>query len=299
MLLGWLTALCAGAVCAPIDAELTGDRWTAATAAAFRAELAVEDARGGRCLGDDARVRVVWQGKEAIGVSVVWKRGDTERQLRRVFDPSAVDPAGLLLALSAVVSELLSEAREAWPQPPALLTQPVVEPPAPQRTRAVMARLGGELYSGGAALGGGDLSFRAVLPARFEASLFAGGRAALMRSSAMGSVNLAAFTGGLGLLFHLVEGGPLRLSLLVESAVSHAWVNAVGTGGATARSTTAVTVDLRGGLELAFRPGASWWALGLCAGAPLRGLALTDDAGTVTAISGIEGAITLSGGVGW
>jgi len=121
--------------------------------------------------------------------------------------------------------------------------------------------------------------------------LFAGGRAALMRSSALGTVNLATFGGGVGLLFHLVEGGPLQLSLLAESAVSHAWVKATGSAGATARSTTAVTVDLRGGLELSFRPGASWWALGLCAGAPLRGLVLTDGAGTVTAVSGVEGVM--------
>jgi hypothetical protein len=297
MLLGWLTAVVAGA-CAPIDAQLNGDRWTNATASAFRTELAVEDSRG-RCLGDDARVQVVWQGNAPIGVSVVWKHGETERQLRRVFDPSAVDPAGFMLALSAVVSELLREARETWPQATVEEPAPIERSAEPLRTRAVMARLAGELYSGGAALGGGDLAYRTVLPARLELSLFAGGRAAVTRSSALGTVSLAAAGGGLGLLFHLVEGGPLRLSLLAESAVSHAWVTAVATGGATGRSTTAITASLRGGLELAFRPGASWWALGLCAGAPLRGLQLTDGSGVVTAVSGVEGALTLSGGVGW
>jgi hypothetical protein len=300
MVTAGLWALCAAAVCAPIDADLTGDRWTPKTANAFRAELAVEDSRGGRCLGDDALVRVVWQGNEPIGVSVVWKHGATERQLRRVFDPSAVDPAGLMLALSAVVSELLGEARESWPAPPAAAVEaPVAPPPPPARTLAVMARLGGELYFGGATLGGADLAFRAVLPARLELSLFAGGRAALLRSTALGTVNMTTVGGGLGLLLLLVEGGPLRLSLLAESAVSHAWVTAQPVGMATGRSTTGVTVDLRGGLELAFRPGVIWWALGLSAGAPLRGLVLTDSAGVVTAVHGIEGALTLAGGLGW
>ena len=295
------------AACPEVDAELTGNRWTPAAEASFRGELKVEASRERLCLVEstarDAHVRVVWQGEEPMGISVSWMNGQTERQLRRRLEPQRVAKEGLMLALAAVVGELLHEARVA------LVPEPVVEvaPPVPvavveaapsRQSVGISVRLGGELYSAGAHFGGGELSVRPLLPSRFEIDLFVGGRTALVRSNVNGSVSMSALTFGLGVLFHLLELQTVLVSVQLSGMGAHQWVTATPVAAVTGRSTQAWTAVARAGLELAWRPGRTWWALGAGLGVPVRGLALTDGASTIAAVNGVEAYLTLAGGFG-
>lgn len=293
-----MTGLLFAATCPPVETALDGDRWTAVSERAFRAELAVETGRTSQCASDNARVRLVWQGDEPVGVSVTWQTGATERVLRRSFDPKSVPVAGLMLALAAVTGELLNEAALTWPEPKVEVVAPPPEEPEKARTVAVLARLGGALYSGGSTFGAGAVAVR-LAPSRVEIDLSLKGSGALSRASALGSVSLAGFGGAAGLAVRALDLGPVSLLPFAQLEVTHLWALVSAGDGATARATTAITVAARGGLELAFRPGGSWWALGLSIGAPVRGASFTDGTGSVSAVSGVEGGLTLSAGPAW
>lgn len=282
------------AACPTVDTELAGGRWTQETEAAFRAELNVETSRIEHCLAG-ARMRLVWQGDEPVGVSVIWQTGETERQLRRSFDPRSVPADGLMLALAAVAGELL---REAWHEPVVEAASP--ETPEPVRSAAMFVRLGGAVYGSGSTFAGGAIAVRFALPMRLELDISAGGRGALSRSSAAGSVSLASVTGALALAVRALELGAFVVLPLVQAEAGWVWALPASTSSTVrVQQGGAVLVTARAGVELAFRPGSVWWSLALTAGAPLRGAAFTDGTSTVTGVAGFEGGLTLSVGPAW
>lgn len=298
-MLGLISLLLAAVSCPAVDAELSGDRWTRAAEAAFRTELSVETTRSAKCLGENAKVRLVWQSDEPVGVSVTWRTGETERVLRRAVAPGSVPADGLMLALAAVVSELLRETETPGPVAEVEEAPPAVAEPQAPRTAAVFARLGGALYGSGALFGGGAVALRLALPARLELDVSLGGRGAATRSTAAGSVTLASVGGALGLALKAVDFDAFSLLPLVQVEAGWVWGLAAPAVGFTAQGGGAFLLAARAGLELAFRPGAAWWALGVTVGAPLRGAAFTDGASAVASVSGIEGGVTLSAGPAW
>jgi hypothetical protein len=91
----------------------------------------------------------------------------------------------------------------------------------------------------------------------------------------------------------------VTLGLIAQAEVGWIFAGVSANAGATAQTRGGLVASARAGLELVFRPGASWWLLSVTGGAPLKGLALTDGTRTVAAVSGFEGLVALSVGPAW
>jgi hypothetical protein len=219
--------------------------------------------------------------------------GELERKLQRTFDPRGTPDDGLMLSLAAVAGELLHEVRqELLPEPKVAAPVSVAQAP----TRSLSVRLAGEVYSAGEALGGGELSFRFAILPRVDLELFAGGRTAAGRSGAEGTVWAQAFNFGLAALVRLWRWENWVLGAQAAGAFSTQWFHATPKEGATTRPLRGWTAFVRGGVELAWHRGATLWALAVGAGAPARAYVVRDSTGTLAAIGGIEGYLSLSGG---
>ncbi len=281
--------------CRQIDATVTGGQWSAQSESAFRAELRVEIERAGLCLvavssGEAVgHVRAEWEAQLPISLSVSFLQGSTERTLRRQFAATQLPSDGLMLALAAVVGELLHEARLVPERPQAPTVSGV---PA----RSLSLRVAAEFYSAGQTQAGGEVALRVGLARWLDAELFIGARAALPRASTDGEVSAMAATAGLSAIIPIIRGEQLTFGGLAGIGFGWLWFNAVAKEGAMAKAAQGWTAFLRGGLELAFRPGATVWSVSAGAGAPLRGFVARDSNSTISGAAGVEGYVSVAGG---
>ncbi len=301
MLLLSLVLGAGSASCSKPEVALLGARWSPPVAASFRAEWRAE-ADAARCLLEQTHIEVSWVGSAPLEIIVTWQHHDTEQRLRRLFDARGLPAEGLPLALSAVVSELLNEARSVQAAADARVgssVEPATYVGETPRTVGVFARLVGQQFANGATSAGADAVVRWAPVGRHEAEVFIGGRGVLARAGPLGSASMAGLCGGLGYSFRVVEFGRWALHAQVVGEVTRWWARATPLGQASTRAPAGYTISARGGLELSFRPGSTWWALGLGAGAPVLGFEVTDGQQPVLTLSGFQAALTLGAGVSW
>jgi hypothetical protein len=296
--------------CPGVEVSFRGDRWTEAATRRLQAELEVEVRRSELCHEAEGRpraqVRFVWDGREPIGVSVIFTRGQTERALGRRLEPAGLPADGLSLALAAVTGELLGEANVVLrPQAPPAVEAPVLAqhsdvsaPGVDAPHLALTARAAGEGWSGGVVQGGGDGAL-AWWSDRWGAELFVGGRSALVRDAADGALHAAALALGGSGSAAVARGSAWRLTADAGVAAEWAWFTTEAAAGWTGAPGRGWTLNGRLGMALAWSGGGLRWSLGAGVDVPLHALALTDGASQLEAIRGVGAYCALGGGWAW
>jgi hypothetical protein len=296
--------------CPGVELSFRGDRWTEAATRRLQAELEIEVRRSELCHEAEGRPRAqvlfVWDGREPIGVSVIFTRGQTERALSRRLEPAGLPADGLSLALAAVTGELLGEANVVLrPQALQAVEAPaLVHPMSPSSSVAeaahltLTARAAGEGWSGGVVQGGGDGAL-AWWSERWGAELFVGGRSALVRNAADGALHAAAVALGGSGSAALIQGTAWRLSADAGLAAEWAWFTTEASAGWTGTNGRGWTLDGRFGMAVAWSAGGLRWSLGAGVDVPLHALALTDGASQLEAIRGVGAYCALGGGWTW
>jgi hypothetical protein len=260
-------------------------------------ELDVELEHVKICQGSKAfRVALRW---ETGGDVVVQVSGDG-RELKRQVSTADIPLDALPLTLAAVSADLLNAFEKPAPVAPVAEAAEEEAPgtPKPAPTWRVSARLAGETWSGGQLQGGGDVALRWA-PSRIAFELAAGGRAALTKTFAAGSVGSTSALGSFSVLPGIVRGPNLEIFGEVAICAGAIWFSGTAANGFTAQSRSAALVSARAGLEVALLLGHALFSLRGGLDVPLHGVSATDGAQSLVAISGVGGYLTLGGGLGW
>jgi hypothetical protein len=258
-------------------------------------ELDVELERVKICQRSETfRVALRWE----TGGDVVVQVSGAGRELKRQVSAADIPVDGLPLTLAAVSADLLNTFEKPAPAPAAEVAEEASAAPKPAPTWRLSARLAGEAWSGGQLQGGGDLALRWA-PSRIAFELAAGGRAALSKSFAAGSVGSTSALGMFSVLPGFVRGPNLEIFGEVAVCAGAIWFSGTPTAGFAAQSRSAALVSARAGLEIALLLGHALFALRGGIDVPLHGASATDGAQPLVAISGVGGYLTLGGGLGW
>jgi hypothetical protein len=289
-------ALTAAAARADCPVSIGGSGFDDALSQRVQRELDVELERVKICQRSETfRVALRWE----TGGDVVVQVSGAGRELKRQVSAADVPIDGLPLTLAAVSADLLNAFEKPVP-PPAAEAAAEEEPaaPKPAPTWRVSARLAGETWSGGQLQGGGDVALRWA-PSRIAFELAAGGRAALSKSFAAGSVSSTSALGTFSVLPGFVRGPNLEIFGEVAVCAGAIWFSGAPVAGFTAQSRSAALVSARAGLEVALLLGHALFALRGGIDVSLHGASATDGSQPLVAISGVGGYLTLGGGLGW
>ncbi len=292
------SAAVAQADCPNVEVALEGSGFTDVIAKRVRsATFAIELDRAKQCVeADHFRVLFSWPDSGTIAVSATTKRNGTEREFRRVVEPSQVPADGLALTLAAVAAELLTEldrAREAQEAPP------MAEPPVPLHSGFLTARAAGEAWSHGTTQGGADLALRWLPASRLGIEVSFGGRAALAVNATAGIVRSSEALGGLSLLPILVRTERFTLAVEAGATVGGVWFSATPHDGFSATAQSGWALNGRFGLEAALHFAHGMIAIRGGLDAPFHGVTATDSGTELVGIAGPGGYLSLGGGFAW
>jgi hypothetical protein len=293
VLLGGLLSVPAHADC-PVS--IGGSGFDDALSQHVQRELDVELEHLKMCQGSTTfRVALRWE----TGGDVVVQVSGAGRELKRQVSVADIPLDGLPLTLAAVSADLLNAFEKPVPAPPvAEAAEETPSAPKPAPTWRLSARLAGETWSGGQLQGGGDLALRWA-PSRIAFELAAGGRAALTKTFAAGSVGSTSALGSFSVLPGIVRGPNLEIFGEVAICAGAIWFSGMAATGFTSQSRSAALVSARAGLEVALLLGHALFSLRGGIDVPLHGVSATDGAQPLVAISGVGGYLTLGGGLGW
>ncbi|MCA9666184.1 MAG: hypothetical protein KC503_11375 [Myxococcales bacterium] len=268
-----------------------------------------------------AVVRLDLRGADHVRLSIQIRDAVTRKRVARDIDLSAVPRRGHSVTVAVAVEELLraswaeialvraqrGTARRAAKPAPAVVRRSVARAlrrdvvarasSAPLVAHQIGGRFASDGFGGGVVQLGGDAFYRLVIRGRVGIELAAGARTSLLERGALGTLGASSIVVGLAVDARVVELGRLVIAagLDAQALVIYAFGNA-DAGGAAESAKTYGTASVAGRIvaRLRLTSRLQLEALGRVGGV-VAGVALQEDARTVTAIEGlaVSGAFAL------
>jgi hypothetical protein len=301
---------CAGSGDAVVLVAFTGTRWPAELRSGVLTHLRagleptgfrVCDAEGAGDIKKVATVELRQNPGERVTATIEVRDGITAKRVARDIDLSALPddarPLGVgvaadeLLRASWVELSLTGAPKPATPPPPAVrrAVESSLRRPEPPRRSEASGLGAAEGYTGGLVLFGGDIAFEQRLGSNLGIGLALGLRQSAQNPSAHGSISASTFAAGAALLVDLAHAGPLRFALELGARASDVRLRGQPAAGSTGTESSAVGVDARAGVGLAYRIGSQFLvSLKGGAGVPLRAVVGRDHGQTEVGLSGFE-----------
>jgi hypothetical protein len=265
-----------------------------------------DDARG---VANVATVELRRNAGERVTATIEVRDGVTEKRVARDIDLSALPEDARALGVGVAADELL---RASWIELSLAGAPKPALPPPPAVRRAVETSLrverpsrsdilllaGGEGYSTGLVLLGGDLAFRQRLGEVLGFGVSLGLRQSGTERSLHGTVSASVFGAGGSLIAWVLRRERLNVALEAGVWASEVRVRGRPDEGSAGTEASAVAVEARGGTALEYRlAGPLWISVRGGIGAPMRAVAARDYGASGTGVSGFEWYAALGPGV--
>jgi hypothetical protein len=306
----WAEPSCAGSGGSVVLVVFAGTRWPAelrrGVLTHLRAGLEptgfrVCDAEGAGDIAKVATVELRQNPGERVTATIEVRDGITAKRVARDIDLSALPDDARALGVGVAADELL---RASWVELSLTGSPKPATPPPPAVTKAVESSLkrpespklseasgfgAAEGYTGGLVLFGGDVAFERRLGSSLGFGLALGIRQSAQNPSAHGSISASTFVAGATLLVDVATAGPLRFDVEAGARVSDVRLRGQAAPGSVGTESSAVGVDARAGVGLAYRIGSQFLvSLKGGVGVPLRAVVGRDHGETEVGLSGFE-----------